>query len=52
MAKPDSKDLIATLGLLLILVGVGRWSINTALIIAGLMLFYYAFVTSKPQPKQ
>jgi hypothetical protein len=45
---PEKCDAIGALGLMLMVAGVARWSVNTALVLAGVMLFAYAFATAKP----
>lgn len=49
MTKPDSKEIIGTLGLVLIVAGIACWSKPAAMIISGLMMASYAFLTVKPQ---
>jgi hypothetical protein len=44
-----AKEIIATLGLLLIVLGVGWIYRPAALILAGILLFLYAYMTAKPQ---
>jgi hypothetical protein len=53
---PLVKGAVAISGLLLVVIGVAGWSWQAALILAGSMLFAWAFITSgqmrKPESKK
>jgi hypothetical protein len=45
----DPPDVIGMAGIVLIVYGVSRWSLNTSIVLAGLLLLGVAYRLAKPQ---
>lgn len=52
MKGVDRSDLVAVIGLALVLAGITHWSVAAAEIVAGMVLVAFAYVTAKPKPEK